>query len=135
LAQKKQYPELPRKHLGPGWWLANRPYTLYMIRELTSFFVAVFSILYIYQVALLAGSPGSYDQYLTVLRNPFMIGFSVIILAFTLYHSLTWFYLIGRVQPLKIGGKKTTPVQSLIVNTVLLAIISVIVISLFLAGR
>ena len=24
MSQKKQYPELPRKHLGPGWWLANR---------------------------------------------------------------------------------------------------------------
>jgi fumarate reductase subunit C len=135
LAQKKRYPELPRKHLGPGWWLANRHYTLYMIREVTSFFIAVFCILYIYQVALLAGNPGSYEQYLTVLRNPFMIGFSVIILGFTLYHSLTWFYLTGKVQPLKIGGKKTTPAQSLIVNTILMVIISIVIISLFLVGK
>jgi len=106
-----------------------------MVRELTSFFVAVFSVLYIYQVALLAENPGSYDQYLTLVRNPFMIGFSIIILGFTLYHSLTWFYLIGRVQPLKIGGKETTPGQSLIVNTVLLLIISIVVISLFLVGK
>src|SRR6058998_3754143 len=106
-----------------------------MLRELTSLFVAVFSLFYIYQVARLASNPGSYTQYLEIVRNPFMVGFSIIALAFTLYHSLTWFYLIGRVQPLKLGGRATTPLQALIVNTVLLVIISVAVLQLFFVGR
>src|SRR5215471_7203672 len=104
MSASKKYPELPRKKYGPGWWLHNRNYTRYMLRELTSFFVAVYAILYIYQVALLATSAGPcypgigappcsvtpYDQYVAnVLKNPLMIGFSIIILGFTLYHAVT----------------------------------------------
>jgi len=135
LSQKKEYPELPRKKLGPGWWLGNRHYTVYMVRELTSFFVAVFCILYIYQVVLLTATPGSYSQYLDLLRSPVMIGFSIVTLGFTLFHAFTWFFLIGRVQPLKFGGWTTTPVQSLIINTALLAVISMVIIGLFFLGR
>lgn len=127
----RKYPELPRKKLGPGWWLANRHYTVHMVRDLTSFFVAVFSILFIYQVVLLVAAPESYSQYLDLLKSPVMIGFSIIILGFTLFHAFTWFSLIGRVAPLKIGGWTSTPVQALIINTVLLAVISLVIIKLF----
>lgn len=135
MSGRKEYPELPRKELGPGWWLGNRHYTMYMVRELTSFFVSVFCIFYIYQVVLLAASPGSYSQYLDVLRSPVMIGFSIVALGFTLFHAFTWFFLIGRVQPLKFGGWTSTPVQSLIINTGLLGVISLVVIGLFFMGR
>src|SRR6266849_5059721 len=108
---------------------------MYMLREITSFFVAAHSILYIYQVVLLANSPGSYTRYLDVLRNPLMIGFSIIILAFTLFHAFTWFFLIGRVQPLKFGSWTSTPVQSLIINTILLVVISGAIIGIFFMGK
>ena len=135
MSQRKKYPELPRKKLGPGWWLGNRHYTIYMMRELTSFFVAVYSILYIYQIVLLATSAGSYTRYLDILKNPFMIGFSIIILGFTLFHAATWFFLIGRVQPLKFGGWTSTPVQALIINTMLLVVISGAIIGIFFMGK
>ncbi len=135
MSQPKKYPELPRKKLGPGWWLGNRHYTMYMLREITSFFVAAYSILYIYQIVLLANSPGSYTRYLDVLKNPLMIGFNIIILGFTLYHALTWFMLIGRIQPIKLGSFKTTPVQALIINTVLLVVISGAISTIFFMGK
>jgi succinate dehydrogenase subunit C len=135
VSQTKKYPELPRKKMGPGWWLGNRHYTVYMMRELTSFFVAAYSILYIYQVALLANSPGGYANFLSILKNPLMIGFSVIILGFTLFHAATWFFLIGRVQPLKFGKWTSSPVQALIINTVLLVVISGAIIGIFFMGK
>ena len=135
MPQPKKYPELPRKKLGPGWWLGNRHYTMYMLREITSFFVAAYSILYIYQIVLLANSPGSYARYLDVLKNPLMIGFSIIILGFTLYHALTWFMLIGRIQPIKLGSFTTTPVQALVINAVLLVVISGAIITIFFMGK
>ena len=130
-----KYPEF-RKRPGLGWWLSNRKYTAYMLRELTSLFVTIFSLLYIYQLSVLAsGSSASYATYLNFLKNPFMIGFSVVTLAFCLYHAFTWFYLIGRVQPIKVGRRTTSPLLALVVNTVLLAAISYAVVSLFLVGR
>ena len=106
-----------------------------MLRELTSFFVMVFSLLYIYQLSLLASrNTAAYNSYLGLLRNPVMVLFSTITLAFCIYHSLTWFYLTGKVQPIKIGKRTTTPVMSLVVNTVLMAAVSYGVVQLFLLG-
>ena len=130
---EKRYPEL-RKHLGPGWWLGNRHYTAYMLRELTSFFVAIFSLIYIWQIVLLATDPAGFGNYLVLLRNPVMVLFSIIALGFTLYHSLTWFYLTGRVQPVKIGRRTTTPWQALVVNLVIMVAVSYAVIKILLEG-
>ena len=125
-----KYPEY-RKRLGPGWWLSNQRYTTYMIRELTSFFVSIYAIIYIYQLSLLAmGNFSSYDSFV---RNPATIVFSIIALFFTLYHAFTWFYLIGRIQPIKLGrNKSTTPLQALAINLVLLLVISYAVVYLFI---
>ena len=133
--KKNPYPALPRKHLGPGWWLANRHYTVYMLRELTSFFVTVFSLIYIYQISLLATNRASYNQYLNVVRNPAMILFSVVALGFTLFHSLTWFNLMGKIQLIKVGRKPLSPKIVTGIFTVLLVVILVGVIQLFLVGK
>ena len=135
LSQQKKYPELPRKKYGPGWWLSNPHYRHYMLRELTSLFVAVYTILYIYQVALFANSPTGYAGYLNILKSPLMIGFNIIILGFTLYHALTWFKLIGRIQPLKFGKWTSTPMQALVINLGLLVVISGAIIGIFFMGK
>jgi len=132
MSEGRKFPEF-RKQLTRGWWLANSHYTAYMIRELTSLFITVFSLLYIYQLSVLASrNTASYASYLNLLKNPFMIGFSIIILAFSLYHSFTWFYLTGKVQPIKLGKRTTTPTQALVANTIILGAISYGVIWLFL---
>ncbi len=106
-----------------------------MLRELTSFFIAVFCLLYVYQLSVLAsGNSAAYGNYLSLLKNPFMVLFNVVTLVFALYHSLTWFYLTGKVQPIRIGKVTTTPLMALAVNTVLLAAISYGVIRIFLGG-
>lgn len=128
--EASKYPE-PRPEPGPGWWLKNPRYTRYMVRELTSFFVAVYSIIYIYQLSLLA--MGNADAYNGFVKSPATIGFSVIALFFTLYHAATWFYLIGRIQPIKLGPRRyTTPIQALAINLLLLLVISYLVVYIFI---
>src|SRR3989449_9222941 len=85
LSKEKPFPEYRRK-LGPGWWLANSHFTQYMIRDLTSFFVAVFSLIYIYELSLFPY--GARFDALYLLKNPCVIAFHVLALMFTLYHAL-----------------------------------------------
>ena len=99
-----------------------------MIREWTSFFVAVFSLIYVYELSLFAS--GARDTALALMRNPGIVAFNTVALLFTLYHAGTWFYLIGKVQPIKIGKKATKPWQALLVNILLLLIISYAVIQI-----
>lgn len=127
MSKEKSFPEYRRK-LGPGWWLANGHFTRYMIREWTSFFVAVFSLIYVYELSLFAS--GAKDNALALMRNPGIVAFNIVAFAFTLYHAATWFYLTGKVQPIKIGKTTTKPWQALLVNILILLIISYAVIQI-----
>src|SRR5437879_13399741 len=79
MSKEKPFPEYRRK-LGPGWWLSNRHFTQYMIREWTSFFVAVFSLIYIYELSLLAS--GSKVKPLNPLHSQGILAFTVLALLF-----------------------------------------------------
>ena len=127
MSKEKPFPEYRRK-LGPGWWLSNSHFTQYMIREWTSFFVAVFSLIYVYELSFFAS--GARDSALALMRNPGIITINVLALLFTLYHAFTWFYLIGKVQPIKLGKTTSTPWQALLLNIVLLLVISYAVIQI-----
>ena len=119
--EDERYPEL-RRRLTPGWWTANRHYTVYMVREWTSLFIAVYSLLIIYGLSLWAN--GSRADFLNFLKNPAVIGFSLVALVFTMIHAVTWFYLLGAIAPVKIGRKHTKPWHALVLNLILLVIIS-----------
>ena len=121
MGEAKRYPEL-RRRLSSRWWTANRHYTMYMVREWTSLFVALYSLMFIYGLSLWA--TGSRADFLNFLKNPAIIGFSLIAFVFTMYHAATWFYLLGAVAPVKIGRSRTKPSQALVLNTILLIIIS-----------
>jgi fumarate reductase subunit C len=101
-----------------------------MIREWTSLFVALFSLIYIYELSLFAS--GAKDTALTLMKTPGILAFNIVALLFTLYHAFTWFYLTGRVQPIKIGKTTTKPWQALVVNIVLMLIISYAVIQILI---
>ena len=121
MGDTSRHPELRRK-LSPRWWTANRHYAMYIVREWTSLFVAVYSLIFIYGLSLWAG--GSRANFLTFLKNPAIVGFSLVALVFTMYHAVTWFYLLGAISPIKIGRSKTKPWQALVLNLVLLIVVS-----------
>ena len=129
MADNKQYPEF-RRRVSPGWWTASRNYAMYMVREWTSLFVALYSLIFIYGLSL--WMMGSSADFLSFLKNPAIIGFSLVTLVFTLYHAATWFYLLGAISPIKIGRSKTKPWQALVLNLVLLVIVSYIAIWLLI---
>lgn len=101
-----------------------------MIREWTSFFVATFSLIYVYELSLFAS--GAKDSALALMRNPGIVAFNIVALLFTLYHAGTWFHLIGKVMPIKIGKTTSKPWQALLVNIVLLILISYAVIRILI---
>ena len=99
-----------------------------MVREWSSLFVALYSLLIIYGLSLWVGGTSAY--FLNFLKNPIMIGFSLVVLLFTSIHAVTWFWLLGAVAPVKIGRSHTKPWQALVLNLILLVIISYLVIEL-----
>ena len=72
------------------------------------------------------GGRGLVSQFATV---PF-VALSVTLLAFSLYHSITWFLLLPRIQPMKIGTVVLSGKLALIANLGGLVVASLLIASL-----
>src|SRR5437879_13784283 len=99
MEDKKRYPEL-RRRLSPGWWTANRHYAMYMVREWTSLFVALYSLIFIYGLSLYP--TGSRADFLSFLNHHGAGRFSLVALVFTMYHAAAWFSPLGASSPVNI---------------------------------
>ena len=72
-----------------SWWLKRRAYFLFILRELTSVFIAVFLILFLILLYQLSLGRQAYEAYLDFLATPGMIAFAVVALIAALYHTVT----------------------------------------------
>lgn len=88
------------------WWLQNRSYRAYMLREFSSPFIAIYTGVLLVGVIRLYQGQEAYEAWLTALQHPFSITFSVIALVLALCHSLSWLKLLPQVMPLQFGETK-----------------------------
>ncbi len=86
----------------PTWFLKRKSYTLFMIRELSSAFLAGYAVFLLVMVAS-AKDPAAFSQFIDGLRNPLSMVLHVIVLAFALFHSITFFNLTPRVLVVQRG--------------------------------
>jgi fumarate reductase subunit C len=88
------------------WWLKNPRYLLYMIRELSAVFAALWVVLFMFQLPQIAHQPRQWADEIS--RSPGWIIFSLIALLFVLYHAWTAFTATGTLLYLRMG-KTPTP--------------------------
>ncbi len=112
--------------MRPWWWLHNRNYFLFMIRELSAVFVALFVLIYLVGVYRLTQGEDAYQLYLSALQTPLAQVLFVVILLFCLYHSLTWFHLTPVVMLVRIGQKVVHPMLVLVANYLAWIVLSLI---------
>jgi fumarate reductase subunit C len=99
-----------RPHLPATWWLRNRRYLLYMLREFTVVPITLWLLALLFQIARLGAGPsgpqgGGYYAY----TSPRYVLFSVVCLAFALLHSVTWLNLSGVILRVTLGQKDVPP--------------------------
>ncbi len=97
---KLYYPSMPTM-----WWLRKRSYFLFMVRELSSVFIALFLVVFLAQIYQLADGQQSYTAFIQGLGSPAWITFHVVALLFALYHTFTWFQSSSVVLQIKIGRR------------------------------
>jgi fumarate reductase subunit C len=98
------YPKLPTT-----WWLHNPRYFRFMIREVTSVFIAAFLVVFLVELYQLSRGPEAYAAFSARLSSPGWILFHLVALAFAIYHSVTWFNLTGVVQVVRVGERQIPP--------------------------
>ncbi len=87
------HPHWYRPRMPVFWWVGRRSYFIFVLRELSSVFVA-WSVVFLLLLVSAVGQGGKqYQQFLHLSSNPWMLALNVITLAFLLFHAITWFNL------------------------------------------
>ena len=89
-----------------AWWICIRHYQIYMLRELSAIFHALWAIRQIRQLRRLNQGEQSYNQYVRSRRGLGWTAFNALGAAFGLLHAYTWLKLMGSLDLVKIGDRK-----------------------------
>jgi fumarate reductase subunit C len=100
------HPRWYREPVSVYWWLRQWRYLKFILRELSSVFVAVFVIVTLFQLRALRNGPEAYARFQQRLQTPAAVALNAISLFFVAFHTITWFNLTPQAMPLRIRGKR-----------------------------
>jgi succinate dehydrogenase subunit C len=88
-----------------SWWLGQRRYVVYMVRELTSLFVGLYCALLVVGLFRLTQGRAAWEGFVAALSSPPGVLLQLVCLAFAAYHSVTWFALTPKAMPMVVRGE------------------------------
>jgi len=97
-----------RPHVRPitSEWIFRHPrYLRYMVREFSCLFIGAWTLMLVCALGRLSEGPEAWAKFLEGLKNPFIVAFHLVALAFAVYHSTTWFQLTPKALPVQLGEK------------------------------
>jgi len=100
------HPRWYRKRISTYWWLQRPEYLRFVMREVSSVFVAYFVALTLLEVYVISRGPHAYAGFQGLMKNPLVLAWNAISLLFVVFHSITWFNLAARAMVVRVGGKK-----------------------------
>lgn len=100
------HPRWYRPRVSVYWWMGQRQYLKFILRELSSVFVALFVVMTLFQLSALKDGPEGYAEFQQYLQSPLVIALSAIGFLFIVFHAITWFNLAPSAMPVRLGGKR-----------------------------
>ena len=97
-------PYKPR--ISTWWWTRKRSYTVFVLRELSSVFIAWFVVFLVLLVYAIGQSEAAYRNFLDWASAPWVIALNVLSLLFVLLHTVTWFALTPQAMEVRIDDWK-----------------------------
>jgi fumarate reductase subunit C len=91
------------------WWAGKWPYVKFILRELSSVFVAWFVIYLLLLVRAVGRGPDAYQSFLGFSAHPVVLAVNAIAFLFITFHALTWFAVAPQAIVAHIGTKKVPP--------------------------
>src|SRR5690348_14831916 len=94
-------------HMPDDWWMKNKRYFSYMVRELTAVFAALWVLVFLIHIPMMAAGPqdmATHVAWVNFVHNPYWTIFSVICFFLVGYHAITWFILMGTVMWMRFGA-------------------------------
>ena len=128
------HPRWYRRRVSVWWWLKKRSYTMFVLRELTSVFVAFFALVLLWELRALVQGPEAYAQFLARLRTPLFLALDVVAFLFVLFHAITWLNLTPKAMAVRLRGKRVPDAMILGANYAAWLVLSAAVAFVLLRG-
>jgi fumarate reductase subunit C len=120
--------------MSTWWWLKRRSYLAFILRELSSIFVA-WSVAYLLLlVHAVSGGDLRYREFMSWSANPGILLLNLVSLFFVVFHAVTWFNLAPQALAVRFRGKRVPGTWIAVSNYAAWALVSALVAWLLL-GR
>jgi len=100
------YARLYRPKVRLLWWLSRRSYTLFILREVSSIFVAWTVVYLLLLVQAVGRGQAEYQRFLDWSASPWLVALNVLSLAFVLLHAVTFVNLTPQAMVVKVRGRR-----------------------------
>jgi fumarate reductase subunit C len=97
---------LYRPRVSTWWWTRKRSYFVFVMRELSSIFIAWFVVYLMLLVHAVGQGEGAYQRFLDWASSPWVTVLNVVTLVFVLLHTVTWFNLTPQAMGVRVAGRK-----------------------------
>ena len=116
------------------WWLARRPYTLFMLREFTAVAAAAYAVLLLVMLYKFKQGAKEFNEFMDALQSPVSLVLHGVILIAVLYHTITWFNLTPKALVIRIGEERVPGALIAGVNYVVWVVASALLAWIILRG-
>ena len=100
------HPRWYRRRVSVWWWLRKWSYAGFVLREITSVFVAFFAAVYLWQLWAVTQGPEAHAQFLARLKTPFFLALNTVAFLFVLFHTITWLNLTPKAMVVRWRGTR-----------------------------
>ena len=100
----KYHPQVYRERMPIFWWVSKLAHIRFIVRELTSVFVAAFAVELLTVVRSIYTGPQAYASFQAWLQTPLSLALHLIGFLFVVFHSVTWFSLAPKAMVLRVGS-------------------------------
>ena len=118
---------LYRRPISIWWWTGKRSYFMFVMRELSSLFIAWFVVYLLLFVRAVGEGEEAYDDFLDRAASPWLVVVNVVAFAFLVLHTVTWFPLTPQAMVVELRGHGCRPSRSSARSTLGLVVVSAFV--------
>jgi len=127
-------PRWYRRRPSTFWFFERRSYQLFVLRELSSVFVAWFVVFLLLLVRAIGAGSGAFQEFVAWSGQPGMLALNVVALLFVVLHAVTWFAVAPDAMVLKVRGRRVSRQRIIAAHYATLAVVSVFLAWLVLAA-
>jgi succinate dehydrogenase subunit C len=102
----QHHPRWHRRRVSTYWWAGRASYFAFIVRELSSVFIAWFVVDLLLLVRALRLGDAAYQRFLAQSAHPALVTLNVVTLALVLFHAITWFNLAPQAMVVKVAGRR-----------------------------